>query len=608
MAAVALALPPTAASGAEGIKVEHLGGDNTLVRVDPGQGRYLLMPVQDAGDEATVNVLVDGRLDKTIVVRLAKGKIDYNVPLDLKEYNGHKVVLNVTTQQNRSNLRDAYADACWDNFIISDTYPTENTETKYRPSYHHTPEYGWMNDPNGMFYKDGRWHLYYQWNPYGSKWQNMTWGHSSTTDLVNWEHHPAAIEADGLGTIFSGSSVVDHNNTAGFGEDAVVALYTSAGRSQVQSMAHSTDNGITFRKFAGNPIITLDTEFRDPNMFWHEPTGQWVLILAHALEHEMLIYTSPNLREWTLQSTFGKGLGSQDGVWECPDLMEIEVDGTGEKKWMLICNINPGGPFGGSATQYFTGDFDGKTFTPDRNGKGEVETKWMDFGKDHYATVSFSNTPGNRRTVIGWMSNWQYAADVPTMQFRSANTVPREVSLFKGADGQFYASSAPSPELTALRGRKLPLPASFTAGTKARTLRLPAGESAGVCDIELNIDAQRCDSVTLTLANDRGEKAVMVYDSKAGTISFDRRQSGITDFSVDFPSVTVCPTFDTTTGSTSLRMMLDRSSVELFANGGKGIMTNLVFPTEPYTTLTVSAAGGKARLTDIAVYPISTNF
>ena len=320
----------------------------------------------------------------------------------------------------------------------------------------------------GMFYKDGVWHLCYQWNPYGSKWQNMTWGHSTSKDLVNWEHQPATIIPDGLGTIFSGSSVVDTNNTAGYGKNAVVTLYTSCDASQVQSMAHSTDNGATFTKYAGNPIITLDTEARDPNMFWHEPTQQWVLVLAHALEHEMLIYTSPNLRDWTLQSSFGKGLGCQSGVWECPDLFELPVDGNGVKKWVLICNINPGGPFGGSAAQYFVGDFDGKTFTPDRDKQGNVPTKWLDFGKDNYASVSFSDAPDNRRTLIGWMNNWQYAAEVPTLQYRSANTLPLQLlwvvigvlvvalgaSLYQTAD----LGVAPYDALSLMLADRLPVP------------------------------------------------------------------------------------------------------------------------------------------------------
>lgn len=600
----ATATVATAAEGADGIRVDHLGTNNTLVRVAPdAQGRYLLMPVQESNDDATVNVLVDGKLEKTIYVRLAKSKVDYEVPLDITPWKGHDVVLNVITTQNRSSVREAKDDACWQNFALADTFDTANRE-KFRPAYHHTPLYGWMNDPNGMFYKDGVWHLYYQYNPYGSKWQNMTWGHSSSKDLVHWDHRPLAIEANGLGAVFSGSSVVDRDNTFGAGKDAVVSLYTSAATSQIQSAATSTDNGETFNIYAGNPVITLDSEARDPNMFWHEPTGRWILTLAHALEHEMLIYSSADLKNWTLESSFGKGLGSQDGVWECPDLFPLPVDGNGPEKWMLICNINPGGPFGGSATQYFIGDFDGHKFTPDTDAGRNVPTKWMDFGKDHYATVSWSDAPDARRTVIGWMSNWQYAAEVPTMQFRSANTLPREVSLFTGADGQVYAASTPSPEVDALRGALVSKARNASVGASGRRYELPSAND-GICEIDLGLSAVGADSVTVTLSNPAGEKVVMTYDPKAGTLACDRRQSGVTDFSRDFPAVTVAPVFATTKGKLDLRVFVDRSSVEIFGNGGRFAMTNLVFPGKPYTTLTVSAGGGKARIDDLKVYSIN---
>ncbi len=597
------ALLPAAAqafSPAPGVEVEPLGVTNTLVRVAP-DSTYLLLPIQDANDESRINVLVDGKLDRTIVARLARSKTDYNVPLDLTPYRGHKVVLNIITPQGRNSVREASDDAVWKDLRLSNTFDTANRE-KFRPVYHHTPAYGWMNDPNGMFYKDGVWHLCYQWNPYGSKWQNMTWGHSTSKDLVNWEHQPATIIPDGLGTIFSGSSVVDTNNTAGYGKNAVVALYTSCDASQVQSMAHSTDNGATFTKYAGNPIITLDTEARDPNMFWHEPTQQWVLVLAHALEHEMLIYTSPNLRDWTLQSSFGKGLGCQSGVWECPDLFELPVDGNGLKKWVLICNINPGGPFGGSAAQYFVGDFDGKTFTPDRDKQGNVPTKWLDFGKDNYASVSFSDAPDNRRTLIGWMNNWQYAAEVPTLQYRSANTLPRDVALFTGDDGEIYLASAPSPEVDRLRGKQVARLGKANVSAKGRVLRLPAANQ-GICEIVAEIPADTSAPVLLTLANGKGNSAVISVDPKAATLSFDRTKSGVTDFSRDFPAVTTAPLLHR--GATvKLRIFVDRSSVELFADGGREVMTNLVFPEEPYSTLTVSSPA-KGKVASVAVYEIS---
>lgn len=580
-----------------GVEIEHLGTNNTLVRVT-ADGKYLILPVQESNDEATVNVLVDGKLDRTLNVRLAKSKVDYTVPLDIERYKGKNVLLNVVTSQSRATVREAKEDACWGNFCVSDTFNTENRE-KYRPAFHHTPLYGWMNDPNGMFYKDGVWHLYYQWNPFGSKWQNMTWGHSSSTDLVNWTHHDTAIEPDGLGTVFSGSSAIDSENSAGFGKDAVVAMYTSAGASQIQSLAWSNDNGASFNIYAGNPVLTLESEARDPNMFWNKDTKEWILVLAHALDHEMLIFTSPDMKKWTLQSAFGKGLGAQDGVWECPDLFELPVAGSDEKKWVLLCNLNPGGPFGGSATQYFVGDFDGKTFTPDFDAEGKVPTKWLDYGKDHYATVSFSDAPGGRRTVIGWMSNWQYAPEVPTMQYRSANTLPRELGLFKNSDGQIYASSAPSPELEAVRGSVFKSVSKVNVEAKGRRYAIP-----DICEITMNIDPLKSDSVTLELANNAGEKVVLTYDPATSRLSFDRKESGIVDFSQDFPAVTVAPTYND--GKTlSLRIFVDRSSIEVFEKDGRFVMTNIVFPNSPYSYMSVKANGGKARVSNLKIYNIN---
>ena len=586
---LALTAAPLTAIAAEGVEVEHLGVNNTLVRVT-ADGRYLLLPVQESNDDARINVLVDGRPDRTIFVRLAKSKVDYYVPFDLTPYKGTNLIMNIVTPQGRASVREAQNDACWKNITVADTFDTANRET-YRPAFHHTPEWGWMNDPNGMFYKDGVWHLCYQWNPYGSKWQNMTWGHSTSTDLVNWEHHPAAIEPNGLGSVFSGSSAVDPADPS-----KVWAMYTSADVSQIQSLASSDDGGETFTIYPANPVLTLESEARDPNFFWDEANKRWVLVLAHALEHEMLVFTSPDLKEWTLQSSFGKGIGAQDGVWECPDLFPLTApDGT--EKWVLLCNINPGGPFGGSATQYFVGSFDGTTFKADTDVDGTIPTKWLDYGKDHYATVSWSDAPDGRRTVIGWMSNWQYANEVPTMQFRSANTLPREMKLFTGADGKYYVASAPSPELLGLRD-ELVKKASFTASTRERSFEIPA-----LCEIVMDIDTHA--ATVVTLSNAKGERVVMTYNPTVHTMTFDRRESGLTDFSQDFPAVTVAPTLENN-GKINLRLYIDRSSIELFGNDGQFTMTNLVFPTTPYTTLSVSTEGGKARVNNLIIYSLNT--
>lgn len=587
------------ASPADGIEIDHLGVNNTLVRIK-GESKYLLLPVQESNDDAQVNVLVDGNLDRTVNVRLAKSKVDYYVPFDLTPYRGRNVVMNIVTSQGRTSVREAKDDACWKNMTLSDTFDTTNRE-KYRPVYHHTPLYGWMNDPNGMFYKDGVWHLYYQYNPYGSKWQNMSWGHSTSKDLIHWTHEPIAIEPTGLGTVFSGSCALDTTDSAGFGSEAVLGMYTSAGVSQTQSLVWSKDNGRTFEFYPANPVITLESEARDPNMFWDAKAGHWVLVLAHALDHEMLIFTSPDMKDWSLQSSFGK-VGAQDGVWECPDLFKLNIDGTDKEKWVLICNLNPGGIFGGSATQYFVGDFDGNTFKADTDAAGNIPVKWMDFGKDHYATVSWSDAPDDRRTAIGWMSNWQYAGEVPTMQFRSANTLPRDLSLFTAPDGEVYLASAPSPEMKALRGKPTVNVRNADIRKKAVSYPLPAA-NGGVCEILFDINTRKSSKINLILANNAGEKVVMLYDAAAHTLSFDRRKSGIVEFSQDFPAVTVAPTFEEN-GKISLRIFIDKSSVEVFGNDGRFAMTNLVFPENPYTSLSISSTEGNAKIYNLKIYPI----
>ena len=408
-----------------------------------------------------------------------------------------------------------------------------------------------MNDPNGMFYKDGTWHLYYQYNPYGSQWENMTWAHSTSPDLIHWQHQGEAIRPDALGTVFSGSCVVDKENTAGFGKDAVVAFYTSAGAAQTQSIAYSTDNGRTFRKYADNPVITSDVpDFRDPNVFWHEETQQWILILAAG--QQMNIYSSKNLKDWKYESSFGEGYGNHGGVWECPDLLKMGG------KWVLVCNINPGGPFGGSATQYFVGSFDGHKFTCE--SKPEV-TKWMDYGKDHYATVSFSNAPDGRIVVLPWMSNWQYANQVPTQQYRSANGLPRELGLFSYG-GKDYVSVKPAPEV-------------YAAFEKKPSGRLQAAAYLEVTGIKNN--------ASIVLSNDKGEKVVMAYDGKNGTFSMDRNASGQADFNNDFKATTVAPTCGKVK---MLQIFIDRCSIEAFDGEGRMAMTNLVFPSRPYDRIT----------------------
>ena len=550
-------------------EVQFLSNNHSLYRInsDNQSKKYLLLPVQESAEVSNIKVIGGSRQLKTLNVRLANNHIDYYVPLSLQEFDDEKgLMLDVHVNGTYRTDGGISTFSCWKNMSFSDTFDMKNRE-QYRPVYHHTPAYGWMNDPNGMFYKDGVWNLYFQHNPYGSQWENMTWGHSTSTDLVHWKFQGDPVQPDALGTVFSGSAVVDKENTSGFGKGAVIALYTSAGESQTQSMVYSTDNGKTFTKYEGNPVITSNVpDFRDPHMFWNEDIKKWNMILA-AGQH-MEIYTSDNLKDWKLESSFGETYGNHGGVWECPDLMKMKVRGTNKEKWMLICNINPGGPFGGSATQYFIGDFDGHKFTCE--SKPEV-TKWMDYGKDHYATVTFDNAPEGRRVAIAWMSNWQYANQVPTLQYRSGNSIPRDLGLFE-YKGETYCSVVPSPEMTAARSKK---------ATKSLS------ES---CEMVVNLKG----NATITLSNDKGEKVVMLYDAKAETFSMDRTKSGKMDFSNDFAATTKAPTY----GKISqLRIFIDKSSIEVFDAEGKMAMTNLVFPTKPYNKVTVK--GGKYQVYNI---------
>lgn len=560
---ISLAASLLIATAASAQKPQFLGAGHAIIKVDI-QKKYLLLPVEEKEENSHIRVVKNNQLVATFNCRLAVDKVDYFVPFEVE--NGQ--VLDISFPGNPRSTGAMNDFACWKKITYSDTFDTKNVEN-YRPAYHHTPVYGWMNDPNGMFYKDGVWHLCFQYNPYGSQWENMTWGYSTSTDLVNWTAQPAVLEGDALGAIFSGSSVVDKNNTAGFGKDAIVAFYTSAGHSQTQSMAYSTDGGKTFTKYEHNPIIVSTArDFRDPHVFWNAEAGFWNMILAAG--QEMQIYSSSNLKDWKYESSFGHEYGSHGGVWECPDLMKMKVRGTDKEKWMLICNINPGGPFGGSATQYFIGQFDGHKFTCEDEPS---ETKWMDYGKDHYATVTFDNAPDGRRCAIAWMSNWQYANQVPTMQYRSANSIVRDLGLFE-YKGETYCSVMPAKEMDAVRGARTASPTD-------------------ACEIVVTLkgDAQ------ITLRNGKGEKVVMTYDDAEETFDMDRRRSGNVSFSDAFPVVTSTPTYGK---MRQLRIFVDRSSIEAFDADGKMVMTNLVFPTVPYDKIIVK---GKAKAT---IYRIKT--
>lgn len=570
--------------------IRHLVCEQNIVSLDVTED-YLLLPIQDDAPEGKICVVKDNEQKGTLMnVRLARERVDSYVPFALSAYKGQHISIEIQGVPETA--------LCWKELKLSGSFDMANKES-FRPVYHHTPAYGWMNDPNGMFYKDGVYHLYFQYNPYGSVWGNMHWGHSTSTDLMHWNFEGCAIVPDAWGAIFSGSCVVDHNNTAGFGKEAVVAFYTSAkstpwGDIQMQSMAYSLDNGKTFTKYEGNPILTSsEKDFRDPKVFWYAPGKHWVMILA--VGQHMEIYSSVNLKEWKKESEFGAMQGAHGGVWECPDLVEIPVEGTREKKWVLICNLNPGGPFGGSAAQYFVGSFDGKKFV----NESPTQTKWMDWGKDNYATVTWNNAPDGRCIALGWMSNWQYANNVPTRQYRSANTLARDLTLYR--EGQeLYLKSTPSSEVKKARGKKVSIP-SFKVSEKHEMVNL-FEEKQGAYEVEIVIQNAGASKIAFSLLNDKGEKVSMYYDLNRKQFVMDRSESGTVDFSKDFPAVTVAPA--NVDKELTLRLFVDRSSIEAFGEDGKFVMTNLVFPSQPYVKMCFEADKNGYAVKTLNVYKL----
>lgn len=551
--------------------VRHLVSEQHIVSLNVAEN-YLLLPIQDDAPEGKICIVVNNEQKGTVMnVRLARERVDSYVPFELSAYKGQYVSVDIQGVPESA--------VCWKELKMSDSFDMANKEC-FRPVYHHTPAYGWMNDPNGMFYKDGVYHLYFQYNPYGSVWGNMHWGHSTSSDLMHWKFEGSAIVPDAWGAIFSGSCVVDHENTAGFGKGAIVAFYTSAkstpwGDVQSESMAYSLDNGKTFTKYEGNPILTSsERDFRDPKVFWYAPGKHWVMMLA--VGQHMEIYSSVNLKDWKKESEFGAMQGAHGGVWECPDLVEIPVEGTRQKKWVLICNLNPGGPFGGSAAQYFVGSFDGKTFV----NESPTLTKWMDWGKDNYATVTWNNAPDGRCVALGWMSNWQYANNVPTRQYRSANTIARDLTLYRVGE-ELYLKSTPSPEIKKARGEKVSK-LSFNVAGEYEVASL-LDDNKGAYEVELVIQNQGASKIAFCLLNEKGEKVSMYYDLARRQFVMDRSESGTVDFSKDFPAVTVAPA--DTDKELTLRLFVDRSSIEAFGEDGKFVMTNLVFPSLPYNKM-----------------------
>ena len=611
------------AAKAQTMHVQHKG-DTAIVSIE-SPTRYLLLPIQEEKQQAQVLLDTGHDTDTWMDVRLAQNGVDYYVPFALGEGNTATVkILGLAKDALALNL-----------LKLSDTFNTANTDY-YRPSYHFTPAYGWMNDPNGMVYKDGEYHLYYQYNPYGSKWGNMHWGHAVSRDLIHWQHLDPAIARDTLGHIFSGSSVVDIHNTAGYGKNAIIALYTSASdkNGQIQCMAYSTDNGRTFTKYESNPVLTpFDglRDFRDPKVFWYEKGKCWYMIVS--ADKETRFYKSKNLKKWEYVSAFGNGMGQQPCQYECPDFFQLPVNGDpNNMKWVMIMNINPGCLFGGSATEYFVGDFDGKNFTC----ADAHEAKWMDYGKDHYATVTFSNT-GNRVLAMTWMSNWQYADLTPFKQNRGANGLPRELKLFE-LDNKYYIQEGVAPEVMALRKETKEL-GNLTI-EKEKDLAGIASGMNGAFEIEADVTADANGIAGIEIYNNKQERTLVYIDMKNRRIVTDRTESGLTDFGKYSEPHHIEKKWDKQRKEQSLlpaRMVnainyknnfalatwaplnlcgkdkktfhvdifVDKSSIELFVDGGRIAMTNLVFPIAPYENVKFYSQTGKSEFQNVKVHKLA---
>ena len=460
--------------------------------------------------------------------------------------------------------------------LLAQTAPYQE---RYRPRYHFSPRENWTNDPNGLVYLNGTYHLFFQYNPFGDTWGHMSWGHATSADLVHWKQENVALPEENGVMIFTGSTVADNRNTSGFCKGktgCLVAVYTghtmktaSKPALQTQNLAYSNDAGKTWTKFSGNPVLDLHmSDFRDPKVFWSNDSNRWIMAVSLPDDHKVRFYGSPDLKKWTQISEFGPE-GATGGQWECPELFELPLDGkaSGKTRWVLKIGLNPGGLQGGSGEQYFVGRFDGTAF---KNDNPPSRTLWTDYGKDCYCGLTFNNLPKTHpQAMIGWMNNWQYANAVPTSPWRGQMTVPRELSLKTYSEGVRLVQQ-PIAALTKLRGPR-------AAG--GQSLELIGAVSVG-----------QASEVGWKLLEANGTFTAVGYDVRAKQVFVDRTHSGNVGFSAKFPARVSAP-FDAA-GKLRLHILVDRSSVEVFAGDGEIALTNLVYPPENGTKLEFYSAGG----------------
>jgi len=485
---------------------------------------------------------------------------------------------------------------------------------EYRPQFHFSPAENWMNDPNGMFFYEGEYHLFYQYYPDSTVWGPMHWGHAVSTDMVHWTHLPVALAPDEHGYIYSGSAVVDWKNTSGLGKNdqpPLIAIFTyhdpvkeREGKINFESqgLAYSNDKGRTWTKY-GNPVLGNPgiRDFRDPKVIWYEAAGKWIMTLA--VKDHVAFYSSSNLIDWKKESEFGKGVGAHGGIWECPDLFPLEDKETGTKKWILSVSINPGGPNGGSATQYFVGDFNGNTFSTPQS-----QERWMDYGRDNYAGVTWSDMPkqDGRRVVLGWMSNWSYAELVPTEKWRSATTIPRELVL-KNTDNGYLVTSVPIAELKKIRKEKIELPSQVVSGNVPLNLSEVSpmqAEMAFNFQLKRNSQFGIPEEFGLVFSNDEEEEFRIGYSISEKYFFTDRTHGGKSSFFERFAGKSVAA-YDMD-DKMQIRVFADKASVEVFVDGGKLVFTDIVFPTTPYDKVTLFSHNGSIKLNESVVWSLSS--
>lgn len=455
----------------------------------------------------------------------------------------------------------------------------------FRPQYHFTPPIHWMNDPNGLVYYKGEYHLFYQFNPFGNKWGHMSWGHAVSKDLLHWQHLPLAIPEEKDTMIFSGSCVVDMNNTSGFatkpGQVPLVAVYTGhiEGKNQSQHIAYSLDDGRTWIKYNANPVLDLGKkDFRDPSVFWYAPQKKWVMSVVWPIEKQVQFYASANLKEWKLMSTFGPA-GDTSGIWECPALFEVPVkDQPGKTKWVLMHSPAP-------YMQYFVGEFDGYTFKNDNTGDKIYRP---DYGPDYYAAIVFNNLPAGHKPVsIGWVNNWNYATEIPTTPWKSAMSLPRELSA-KKINNEWVMLQEPVSSLRTLREKPLVVGAMTVNGTKT----IPVKSQQLEINCQFTAPTNSISGVRVAV---KGDKYLEIgYDAARKVLYIDRSKAGDQTFHPAFAKQSRYETaVAAINGKISLHIYLDKSIVEVYANEGEAVMTAQLFPAADENGVALFSEKGK---------------